>query len=478
MLKVLIVDDQPAVRTALEVLFELNGLEPLTAGSPEEALDLVASEDIGAVVQDMNFTQHDTTGDTGVALFRAMRDLDADLPIIILTAWGSFEVAVQLVKEGANDYTTKPWDDDKLVRMVRKLLELRGLQQENIRFRAQGLRMRRTLAARYELCGLIYASAQMQSVVSLAVTVASSDVPILITGANGAGKEKLAEIIQANSRRKDRAFVKVNVGALPDQLLEAELFGAEAGAFTGAAKMRTGRFEAAGGGTLFLDEIGNLSPSGQAKLLRVLQTGEFERLGSNVTRQADVRIVSATNLDLERAIADGAFREDLFFRLNVIELQIPPIADRPDDILPLAEHFLATLTGHAGVATPSLGAAAREALLQHEWPGNVRELQNRIHRAMLVCAGGAITPEHLGLAAGSVPSHQGTRVELGAVAAVRSLAAPDASELAPDRAVVEEALMRAGGIVSKAAAEMGVSRQAFYRRMERAGVVLERRLKA
>jgi DNA-binding NtrC family response regulator len=484
-LKVLIVDDQPAVRTALEVLFELHGLESLTAASPEEALDLVASEDIGAVVQDMNFTQHDTTGDSGVALFRALRQLDADLPIVLLTAWGSFEIAVQLVKEGANDYMAKPWDDEKLVRIVRKLLQLRGLQQENIRFRAQGLRMRRTLAARYDLCGMIYASAQMQSVVSLAVTVAASDVPILITGANGAGKEKLAEIIQANSRRKDRPFVKVNVGALPDQLLEAELFGAEAGAFTGAAKMRIGRFEAAAGGTLFLDEIGNLSPSGQAKLLRVLQTGEFERLGSSTTRKVDVRIVSATNVDLGRAIADGSFREDLFFRLNVIELQIPPIADRPDDILPLADHFLATLAGKDGVTAPALGEPARDALLQHEWPGNVRELQNRIQRAMLVSAGGTITPEHLGLGAGNVPSRStGARLEASAVprsAVPPGLSGPLPSSRSdpadPDRAVVEEALLKAGGVVSRAAAEMGVSRQALYRRMERAGVVLERRPK-
>jgi DNA-binding NtrC family response regulator len=485
MLKVLIVDDQVAVRTALEVLFELHGLESLAAASPEEALDLVASEDIGAVVQDMNFTQHDTTGESGVALFRALRRLDADLPIVLLTAWGSFEIAVQLVKEGANDYMAKPWDDEKLVRIVRKLLELRGLQQENIRFRAQGLRMRRTIAARYDLCGMIYASAQMQSVVSLAVTVAASDVPILITGANGAGKEKLAEIIQANSRRKDRAFVKVNAGALPDQLLEAELFGAEAGAFTGAAKMRIGRFEAAAGGTLFLDEIGNLSPSGQAKLLRVLQSGEFERLGSSATRKVDVRIVSATNLDLARAIADGTFREDLFFRLNVIELQIPPIADRPDDILPLAEHFLATLAGQEGTTPAGLGGLARDALLQHEWPGNVRELQNRIHRAMLVCAGGAITPEHLGLGAANLPSRSaGTRLE--ALAVPRSAGETGLSARLPgsggdpgdpDRAVVEAALLKAGGVVSKAAAEMGISRQALYRRMERAGVVLERRPK-
>jgi DNA-binding NtrC family response regulator len=484
-LKVLIVDDQVAVRTALEVLFELHGLESLTAATPAEALDLVASEDIGAVVQDMNFSQHDTTGESGVALFRALRKLDADLPIVLLTAWGSFEIAVQLVKEGANDYLSKPWDDEKLVRIVRKLVELRGLQQENIRFRAQGLRMRRTLAARYDLCGIVYASAQMQSVVSLAVTVAASDVPILIMGANGAGKEKLAEIIQANSRRKDRAFVKVNAGALPDQLLEAELFGAEAGAFTGAAKMRIGRFEAAAGGTLFLDEIGNLSPSGQAKLLRVLQTGEFERLGSSFTRKVDVRIVSATNVNLPRAIADGTFREDLFFRLNVIELQIPSIADRPDDILPLAEHFLATLAGQGGVSAAALGEPARDALLQHEWPGNVRELQNRIHRAMLVSAGATITPEHLGLTTGNVAAR--TRAAgLGSLPASRS-APPSVSPGAPpgsgsdatdpDRAVVQDALLKAGGVVSKAAAEMGISRQALYRRMERAGVVLERRPK-
>jgi transcriptional regulator with PAS, ATPase and Fis domain len=344
--------------------------------------------------------------------------------------------------------------------------------------------MRRTLAARYDLCGLIYASAQMQSAVSLAVTVAASDVPILITGANGAGKEKLAEIIQANSRRKGGAFVKVNVGALPDQLLEAELFGAEAGAFTGATKMRIGRFEAAAGGTLFLDEIGNLSSAGQAKLLRVLQTGEFERLGSSVTRKVDVRIVSATNLDLTRAIADGTFREDLFFRLNVIELQIPPLADRPDDILPLAEHFLATLPrqdGAPGSSSSTLGEPARDALLQYEWPGNVRELQNRIQRAMLVCAGGAITPEHLGLSASNVPSHPSTRARGGTPAEVSSAVpqssakAPASGPADPDRAVVEDALMRAGGIVSKAAADLGVSRQALYRRMERVGVVLERR---
>lgn len=483
-LKVLIVDDQAAVRESLQVLFELHGLDLLTATSPDEALDLVTTEDVGVVVQDMNFTQHDTTGESGVALFRALRSLDADLPIVVLTAWGSFETAVQLIKEGASDYMEKPWDEEKLVRIVEKLLHLRGLQQENIRFRAQSARMRRTLAARYDLCGLIYASAQMQNVVSLAATVAASDVPVLITGANGAGKEKLAEIVQANSRRKDRPFVKVNAGALPDQLLEAELFGAEPGAFTGSTKLRVGRFEAAAGGTLFLDEIGNLSAPGQGKVLRVLQSGEFERLGSSVTRKVDVRVVSATNIDLSRAIAAGTFREDLFFRLNVIELHVPQLADRPDDILPLAEHFLATLPRQEDAAAPPLGEPARAALLQYDWPGNVRELQNRIQRAMLLCGGGSITPAHLGLGDEDLRSRQPPRTGARPSATGRGAAAhdlsPDGTDPAPahpDRAVIEDALKRSGGIVSKAAVELGISRQAFYRRMDQAGIVFERQLK-
>jgi DNA-binding NtrC family response regulator len=477
--KVLIVDDQAAVRESLQVLCELNGLEPLMATNPDEALDLVASEDIGVVIQDMNFTQHDTTGESGVALFRALRSLDADLPIVILTAWGSIETAVQLVKEGASDYMEKPWDEEKLVRIVRKLLHLRGLQQENIRFRAQSARMRRTLEARYDLCGLIYASAQMQNVVSLAATVAASDVPVLITGPNGAGKEKIAEIVQANSRRKDRPFVKVNAGALPEQLLEAELFGAEPGAFTGSTKLRVGRFEAAAGGTLFLDEIGNLSAAGQAKLLRVLQTGEFERLGSSVTRKVDVRIVSATNVDLSRAIAAGTFREDLFFRLNVIELHVPPLAERPDDILPLAEHFLATLPRQEGAAVSALGETARAALLQYEWPGNVRELQNRIQRAMLLCGAGAITPAHLGLGEDDLRARPAARAAARPATASSdsSSEGAEASSVHPDRAVIEDALKRSGGIVSKAAMDLGISRQAFYRRMDQAGIVFERRLK-
>src|SRR3954471_22525401 len=397
MSKVLVVDDQEAVRMAIKLLLELNEVPVLTAATPEEAFGLIRTDDIGVVLQDMNFSQDQTSGKEGTELFRTIRKLDPDLPVLLMTAWASLESAVGLVKEGAADYFTKPWDDGKLVRGVQNLLQLRRLHDENLRLRAQTRRAREDLAQRYDLRGLVYASSQMQQVVALAVQVAGSAVPVLVTGPNGSAKEKIAEILQSNSRRKTGPFLKVNAGGLPEELLEAELFGAEAGAYTGSAKLRVGRFEAAHGGTLFLDEIANLSAAGQAKLLRVLQTGEFERLGSSQTRKADFRLISATNADLKSMIRAGTFREDLFFRINVIELRIPSLADRPDDILPMAERFLEALPGQDGAPAARLSDEARAALLVYEWPGNVRELQNRIHRAKLTCADGVIGVEHLGL---------------------------------------------------------------------------------
>jgi DNA-binding NtrC family response regulator len=268
-------------------------------------------------------------------------------------------------------------------------------------------------------------------------------VPVLITGPNGSGKEVLASIIQANSSVRSGPFVKVNVGALPKDLMEAELFGAEVGAYTGATKARQGRFEAADGGTLFLDEIGNLSLEGQAKLLRVLQTGEFERLGSSTTRRVKVRLVSATNADLPAAISEGRFREDLYYRLNLIELKVVPLAERKEDILPLARHFL---DKHQ-----KLGAAAQRALLAYPWPGNVRELMNTIKRASLMSTGAEITPADLGLPAVAAPMDT----------------IPDRE---PDRAEIEGALSRARGVIARAARELGLSRQALYRRMEKLGL--------
>ena len=408
---------------------------------------------------------------------------------MLLTAWSSLETAVSLVKEGASDYMAKPWDDDKLARVVKNLVQMRALQQENTRLNAQRSRLRKTLATRYDLRGLVYVSEAMHGVVSLACTIAGSDAPVLITGPNGSGKEKLAEIVQANSRRKDKPFVKVNAGALPDDLLEAELFGAEAGAFTGANKSRIGRFEAAHGGTLFLDEIGNLSLAGQAKLLRVLQTGEFERLGSSGTRKADVRIISATNTDLQRAIAAGQFREDLYFRLNVIELPLPPLGERPDDVLLLAEHFLEHAARHRRRAArqavrrgaPDAAAirmARQRARAAEPHPPREADRGRRRHPAA--------APRHPAPAArASGPSPNRARRRRRPRRAAcrrwrRSAPRPPTGTAAagdPERASIEEALLKAGGVVSKAAAEMGLSRQALYRRMERLGIVLERRPK-
>ena len=314
---------------------------------------------------------------------------------------------------------------------------------------------------------------------TLAAKVAPSEAAVLITGPNGSGKERLAQIVQANSRRKDRPFVQVNAGGLPDDLLEAELFGAEAGAYTGANKLRIGRFEEADGGTLFLDEIANLSLMGQMKLLRVLQTGEFQRLGSNTTRKSDVRLISATNADLPRAIAQGAFREDLFFRLNVIELKIVALRDRPDDILPIAEFLLGRHAERNG-RYYELDTEARRALVDHDWPGNVRELENRIQRATLVCQAARVTATDLGLGVAASGSRRQSSALLEPPFAppTTPAAVPTSSAHDPERMEIERVLVESGGVIATAAALLGISRQALYRRMDRLGIELERRPKA
>jgi len=467
----LIVEDQPSVSTALQVLFEIRGFDCRIARGPAQALKAIETDpsDIGVVIQDMNFSPEATSGEEGVALFREIKKLDAGLPVLLMTAWTSLETAVQLVKEGASDYLAKPWDDEKLLVTVRNLLRMRELQLENARLRGRARRTWEELAEHHDLCGAVWASERMHAVAILALQVARADVPVLITGPSGAGKEKLAEIVQANSRRRDKPFVRVNAGAIPDELLESELFGAEAGAYTGAHRRRVGRFESADGGTLFLDEIGNLSLSGQRKLLRVLQSGQFERLGSSETRRVDVRLVCATNSDLREDIAAGRFREDLFYRLNVVELSVPPLAERPEDALPLAEKFLRDLSPSPSGALWRLTPGARERLLRHAWPGNVRELENALRRAVLVAPGDTIREDDLGLGTHGFP------------VAVADRPAPDDLLLddatLAERIKLERALEEAGGVVAKAAESLGLSRQALYRKMEKYGLAVERRVK-
>ena len=483
MLEVLIVDDQPAVRTALRVLFEIHNLPCQTADGPEAALSLVRRHRFGVVVQDMNFTEDTTSGVEGVRLFRAIKQLDPDLPVLLITAWTALDTAVQLVKAGASDYISKPWDDQKLLDSVQTLLRLRQGRLDALSAHT-ALEGRDALAARHDLCGLVYQSARMHAVAELAVRVAAADVPVLVTGPNGAGKEKIADLIHANSRRHRRPLVKVNAGALPEALVESELFGAEAGAYTGAVKRRQGRFEAADTGTLFLDEIGNLSLAGQMKLLRVLQTGEFERVGSSATQRVDVRVISATNVNLEAAIADGRFREDLYFRLNVIEVAVPPLRERPEDVLPLARHFLERF---GPVEHPLvLSEAASDALRQHPWPGNIRQLQNTMQRAALLTQGEQISVEDLGLFRPSGPSIARSAPQPGlapiptpSVSAPRAATEPATLDVADqdEREQVEAALLRHDFVVARAAQDLGLTRQALYRRMERLGLSVERRVK-
>jgi DNA-binding NtrC family response regulator len=436
---ILVIDDSEAVRTAFDVLLSLHGARVLNAGTPAAGLALLGRERIDLVIQDMNFQREATSGAEGIALFREIRTAKPDVPIVLLTAWMHLETAVELVKAGAADYIAKPWDDARLLTSVRNLLDLASARAEAEALRARNREARASLAARFDLKGAVYESEAMHTLVAMATQVAHADVPVLITGPNGAGKEVLADIVQGNSERAGEPYLKVNLAALPNELIEAELFGTEAGAFTGA-RARTGRFEAADGGTLFLDELATLSGGGQAKLLRVLQTGEFERLGANTTRRTRVRVIAATNANLRQAIRTGAFREDLFYRLSVIELEVPPLAERREDILPLARHFLEP----GFELTPEAGAA----LTRHPWPGNVRELQNVIKRACLLAAGRSIGPTALNLPASTV-------------------AAP---EPGPDRAAVEAALERARGVVAQAARDLGLSRQALYRRMEKLGL--------
>ena len=440
---ILVIDDNPSVGTALDLLFSLHEIRCLRAETPQAGLDLLAREDVDLVIQDMNFHADTTSGDEGVALFHDIRQRHPDLPVILLTAWTQLESAIELVKAGAADYLAKPWDDRKLVATVNNLLELGESRRELAQANASERKRRDALLKDYDLRGIVFADPASENALALACQVARSDLPVLITGPNGAGKERYAEIVHANSQVANGPFVALNCGALPAELIEAELFGAEAGAYTGANKPREGKFEAADGGTLFLDEIGTLPLAGQVKLLRVLETGRFERLGGNRERSVKVRIVSATNANLQALIADGRFREDLYYRLNGIEVRLPPLAQRPRDILPLARHFLP--------AGKRLGEDAERALQRHAWPGNVRELRNAVQRAALLARGDTVSAADLDL-----PS------------APASAVATSSDE--PDRAVIEAALQRNGGVLAQAAAELGLSRQALYRRLDRLGI--------
>ena len=420
--RILIIDDNPDIIEALDLLLNLHGYNTISATNQKDAIMAVTHQAVDLVIQDMNFSFSATSGVEGTSLFEQIKQIKPKLPVIIITAWSQLETAVQLVKSGAADYLQKPWDDKKLLQTIEQLCQSTTSSSES----------QITESKTPSDTSIVFNSAVMHQLVNTAEKVAQSDINILITGANGSGKEKLADHIHQKSTRRTSAFVKVNMGALPPELMEAELFGAEKGAFTGANERRQGRFEVADGGILFLDEIGNLSLNGQMKLLRVLQTGEFERLGSNVTQKVDVRVISATNSDLNKAVQNGEFREDLMYRLNVVELHLPKLSARKDDILPLANYFLGD--------NYQLSDDAKIYLTQQEWPGNVRELENTCQRAKVFCEDNLITPEHL---------------------------TTNSQPVSSEKSRIQNALEEHGGVIKHAAQSLGMSRQSFYRRLEK-----------
>jgi DNA-binding NtrC family response regulator len=439
--RILVIDDNPDIAHALKVLFAINNIDCEHQLTPELGLTALSEGHYDLVMQDMNFTKDTTSGEEGIELFNKIRQRFDDLPIILMTAWTHLETAVDLVKSGASDYIGKPWDDDKLIITVNNLLELGELQQTQRSSAIKHHKKRQALAEKYDLCGLRFQSDAMFDLLQITTQVAHADVSVLITGPNGAGKEKIAEIVQANSSCKTGPFIKVNVGALSQDLMAAELFGAEAGSYTGITKRRIGRFELADNGTLFLNEIGNLPLDGQAKLLRVLETGEFERIGGSETLKVKVRIISATNTDIKSAIAKGEFREDLYYRLNVIELPLKALNQRKSDILPLAEFFLGD--------DFQLTEMASQTLKHYAWPGNIRELKNVMQRASLLASDKLIDSDVLGL-----------EVELP------SAVSPTNNEEVTENEI-KAAISNASGVISEAAKLLGLSRSALYRRMKK-----------
>jgi DNA-binding NtrC family response regulator len=435
MKRVLVVDDNPDILDALDLLLSLHNYQVVTASTVKDAVIAANNQSIDLIIQDMNFSQGTTSGDEGKSLFYQLKELVPNTPIILITAWSQLETAIELVKSGATDYLPKPWNDEKLLEVIAANISVKS--SENVKNQISKANKQQTNTPQF-----IVESQPMKQLVAMANKVAASEISVLITGANGSGKERIADYIHQHSPRAGNPFIKVNMGALASELMEAELFGAEKGAYTGATAARVGRFEAADGGTLFLDEIGNLSLAGQMKLLRVLQTGQFERVGSSETMSVDVRVISATNSNLTQAIQDGLFREDLYYRLNVVELNLPPLFERKDDIIPLARHFVS--------GSHELAGETAQLLIQQPWSGNVRELENHCQRAMVLCSDHILLPEHFML--------DGSDTKLKAANAKIS---------DDDKIHVKTVLDKHQWVIARAASELGLSRQALYRRIEK-----------
>ncbi len=447
--KILIADDQPDVLEALRLLLKAEGWQIEAATSPGKVLALVAGQEFEVALIDLNYARDTTSGKEGLELMSKLIELDSSLPIVVMTAWGSVEVAVEAMRRGARDFIQKPWENERLLAILRTQAEL-----------SRALRQGQKLAAENELLraekgpAIVAESAAMQPVLEMIARVAPSDANVLVTGENGTGKGVIARALHAASARAHKALVTVNVGGLSEGVFESELFGHVKGAFTDARADRVGRFELADGGTLFLDEIANVPTLQQPKMLRVLETGEFERVGSSKTRQVNVRIVSATNAELKKGVEAGHFRRDLLFRLNTIEIHLPPLRERREDIAPLAHYFLRQQMLRYRKMVEGFEANALQAMLKYDWPGNVRELEHMVERAILMTNRTLIRANDLGLtdSTGSSPGIEDLSLEEVEVW------------------LIKKSLARCDGNVSRAAEALGLSRSALYRRLEKYGL--------
>jgi DNA-binding NtrC family response regulator len=453
--RILIADDQPDVLQALRLLLKGEGYDLVTAASPKDVAAALQEREFDVVLLDLNYTRDTTSGEEGMDLLTRIQAVYPNLPVVVMTAWGSVEGAVEAMRRGARDYVEKPWDNQRLLATMRTQVELsRALRQserlegENRALRGEGLPT------------MIAESRAMRDVVRMVERVAPSDANVLITGEHGTGKDVVARWIHGRSARARKPLITVNAGGLSEGVFESELFGHVKGAFTDARSDRIGYFEMAAGGTLFLDEIGTMPVKLQAKLLRVLQTGEFQRVGSAATRSADVRVVSATNIDIAKEVASGHFRADLLYRLNTVEIRLPPLRDRRDDVPPLSRHFLERKAAHYGKRIEGFEPDAMRVLLGYAWPGNVRELEHTIERAVLLTAGPSIGPADLNLGPGPA--------EAAASQGDTSLEAMELDDA--ERYLIRRALERHEGNVSQAANSLGLSRSALYRRLQRYGL--------
>jgi DNA-binding NtrC family response regulator len=444
--RILVADDQRDVLEALRLLVKGEGYQADTVDSPAAALRALEQRDYDAVLIDLNYARDTTSGEEGLDLLTRIHAADESLPVVVMTAWGSVNLAVEAMRRGARDFIEKPWDNERLLTILRTQIELGRALRRASRLEAQ------TRIVQDGAPTLIAESPSMTPVLQIIARVGPSDANVLITGENGTGKSLVAQALHAVSPRASRPMVTINAGGVSEGVFESELFGHVKGAFTDAKQDRVGRFELADGSTLFLDEIANVPLSQQQKLLRVLETGEFERLGSSRTRKADVRLISATNADLHAEVAGGRFRQDLLFRLNTIEVRLPALRERREDIPRMAKHFLATHAQRYRKAITGFDPAALQALVDHRWPGNVRELDHAIERAVLMAQGNMIHAADLGLRRPE-ENDLTSRLEELSLEEVEGF-------------LIQKAMARYG-TVSHAAKALGLSRSALYRRLER-----------